>query len=100
MAATADERACDPSHLSETATARALAWVHLTTLSADLEGCYHLHQGCGVHDRTVARLQVQWVSPTPSWQWGPPQCSTILPSRMRRMAVPLISTGWPDAPTP
>lgn len=41
----------------------------------------------------------QWVRPTPSWQWGPPQCSTIFPSRIRRMAVPLISTGLPDAPT-
>src|SRR5262249_44317210 len=30
---------------------------------------------------------------------GPPQCSTIFPSRMRRMAVPLISIGSPDGGT-
>ena len=41
----------------------------------------------------------QRMRPRPSWQWGPPQCSTILPSRMRRMAVPLISTGSPEGGT-
>ena len=42
----------------------------------------------------------QCVRPTPSWQCGPPQCSTILPSRIRRIAVPLIVTGSPEGATP
>ena len=52
------------------------------------------------HTAATRRRAVQCVRPTPSWQCGPPQCSTTWPSRMRRMAVPLISTGSPDGSTP
>ena len=47
----------------------------------------------------AARSPVAWMRPRPCWQCGPPQCSTILPSRIRRMAVPLISTGSPEGGT-
>jgi hypothetical protein len=58
------------------------------------------HEPIGPSRRSTRPAADQWVRPTPSWQWGPPQCSTILPSWMRSMAVPLISTDWPEAPTP
>jgi hypothetical protein len=38
--------------------------------------------------------------PMACMQWGPPQCSTILPPSNRKIAVPLISTFLPDAGTP
>ena len=60
-------------------------------------------QGREVLDRAPGSAppgRSQWVRPTPSWQCGPPQCSTTLPSRMRRIAVPLISTGSPEGSTP
>ena len=49
--------------------------------------------------RTEPTTRAQRIRPSPSWQCGPPQCSTIWPSRMRRIAVPLISTGSPEAGT-
>ncbi len=51
-------------------------------------------------DRSIAIDGPWWVRPMPSWQCGPPQCSTTLPFAMRRIAVPLISTGSPDGSTP
>ena len=54
------------------------------------------HGGLNVDEEFV---RPQRIRPRPSWQCGPPQCSTILPSRMRRIAVPLISTGSPEGGT-